>query len=527
MRLALGRLAIGLLALTAACAPATTPAPSGTTQTGGAQQPGGPKRAADQTLRVATGANPATLTPEGAATSITLASFQFDNLVNLDANYTPRPSAAEKWELLPDNSAWRFTLRKDLVFGNGEKATAEDVVNWIQVLLQPSPANTVGNQLLFVSGAKVVDDYTFDILLKQRDYSTPYMGVNIFVVSKKALEQAGGLKELSVNPKGAGTGPYEFVEYRQGDQIVYRLRSTPHPYRKPIATEIRYRIIPEPAQRVNGLRTGELDVALAVQSPELVEAAKRDGVKVDAKPDSYANIIFDQKNVANTPLADKRVRQAMNYAVNKEGIAQTLYRGYGVPIGQLGAPGAFNYNENVKPYPYDPAMAKRLLAEAGYPNGFKLQGLDFAQLENAALFQAVQSNHRDVGIEYEIVPNEFATYVQIALGQRPRKEMISAGGNNPNGIFTFSWQFLKCDRPPSLVIWCVPEMDRLLSLAYQEPDVAKRQQLLKDAAKAWADEVPMVFLIATASFVLTGPKVEGFSRDVPAYYTLDSVYRVE
>jgi ABC-type transport system substrate-binding protein len=526
MRALLGRLLLGAVALSAACSPAVAPTPSTDQQTGG-QQPSGPRRAADQTLRVGTSANPSTLTPEGASTNITMYSLQFDNLVNLDASYNLKPSAAEKWEILPDNSAWRWTLRKDLVFGNGEKATAEDVVNWIQTLLQPSPANTVGNQLVFVSGARVVDEYTFDVLIKQRDFSMPYMGANIFVVSKKAMEQAGGPRELSSNPKGAGTGPYEFVEYRQGDSVVFRLKSTPHPWRKPIATEVRWRVIPEQGQRVNGLRTGELDLALGVSNPELIDQAKRDNIKVDAKPDSYGNIIFDQKTIASTPLVDKRVRQAMNYAVDKEAIARTLYRGYGVPIGQLSVPGTLNYNEQVKPYPYDPAMAKRLLAEAGYPNGFKLQGLDFSAGESAALFQAVQGQHREIGVEYEIFPNEFGQFVQVALGQRQRKEMISAGGNNPNGIFTFTWQFLKCDRPPALVIWCVPEMDRILSQAYAEADPNRRRQLLQEAGKAWADEVPMVFLIATSSFVLSGAKVEGFAREVPAYYTLDSVYRVE
>ncbi|GIW06953.1 MAG: glutathione ABC transporter substrate-binding protein [Dehalococcoidia bacterium] len=527
MQAFLGRLLLVLIALSAACAPTASPAPGTGQPTGGQQQPSGPRRAADQTLRVGTSANPSTLTPEAAATNITLYSFQFDNLVNLDANYNLKPSAAEKWEILPDNSAWRWTLRKDLVFGNGDKATAEDVVNWIQTLLQPSPANTVGNQLVFVSGARVVDEYTFDVQIKQRDFSMPYMGANIFVVSKKVMEQVGGPRELAANPKGAGTGPYEFVEYRQGDVVVYRLRSDAHPWRKPIATEVRWRVIPEQAQRVNGLRTGELDIALLVSNVELIDQAKRDNIKIDARPDSYTNIIFDQKTIANTPLADKRVRQAMNYAVDKEAIARTLYRGYGVPIGQLAVPGTLNFNDQVKPYPFDVAQAKRLLAEAGYPNGFKLQGVDISASEFAPLFQAVQSAHRDIGVEYEITPNEFGQYVQIALGQRQRKEMISAGGNNPNGIFTFTWQFLKCDRPPTLVIWCVPEMDRLLSQAYAESDPARRKQLLQEAGKAWADEVPMIFLIATSSFVLSGPKVEGFVREVPAYYTLDGVYRVE
>lgn len=513
--------------LLAACSPTAPPAPGGPTPSTGGQAPG-PKKAADQVIRVAQPANPSSLAP--VSISVPFNSVQFDSLLIFDKGFVIKPGAAEKWEILPDNSAWRFTLRKDLTFGNGDKVTADDAVHTIQQLLTPGdPANTVGRQLLFASGAKKVDEFTFDVTIRQKDYSLPYVSPNIFIFSKKQFDAAGGAKEFALKPTGGGSGPYELAEYVPNDKIVWKLRSTPHPFRKPTATEIRYLVVPDPSAQNAGMRLGEIDILINVTSPDRAESAKRDGMTVDAQADAYASILFNKAQIAGTPLENIKVRQAMNYAVDKETIAKTLYKGYGQPVGQLGTPGSLNYNENIKPYPYDVATAKRLLAEAGYPNGFKLQGLDYPLGDPIVQqhFQIVQDQHRAIGIEYELNGLEFARYVAVAIGTAPRREMVSAGGSNPNGIFSFAWQFLKCDQPPQVVLYCSQEMDNLLKAAYQESDATKRADLLKQAGKAWADEVPQVFLTSTPTIIFLGPKIKGFDRPVPSYYTWDDVYREE
>jgi ABC-type transport system substrate-binding protein len=187
------------------------------------------------------------------------------------------------------------------------------------------------------------------------------------------------------------------------------------------------------------------------------------------------------------------------------------------------------YNKNIQPYPFDPNRAKQLLAEAGYPNGITLQGIQFSNADptGVALFQAVHSAHRDVGINYQLFPLENAQYVAVALGQAQRMELISAGGTNPNGIFSFSWQFLKCDQPPQIVLWCVQAMDDLLSRAYAEPDTNRRWTILQEAMKAWADDVPMVFLVATATFVITSAKTQGLVRTTPSYWNYDSAFKIQ
>ncbi|MFN8535349.1 MAG: ABC transporter substrate-binding protein [Dehalococcoidia bacterium] len=524
MRSALASLLLVVL-IGAACTPSAQ-TPQQPTASSGGQAPSAPQRAADQTLRIGAAALN-TLGPESVLVNFN--TIQFDSLLNFGKDFVVQPGVAQTWTLQPDGLTWRFALRRDLTFGNGEKLTADDVVATFEMLFVPAPTNTVGRQLLFTTGAKKVDDYTVDITTRQRDFSLIYVSPNIFIVSKKAIEAVGGYKEFMVNPKGGGSGPYDYVEGKSTDMVVYKLRSTPHPYRKPIASEIRWRVIPDPSQRINGMRTNEIDIALTVNSPDLVDAAKREGMNVLAETDSYLNILFNKREAEQTALRDIRVRRALNYAVDKEAIARTIYRGFGTPIGQLGAPSSPMYNKNVPPIPYNLTMAKQLLAEAGYPNGITLQGIQFTNADPVAVsvMQAVHSAHRDAGINYQLVPLENTQYVAVALGQAPRMELVSAGGTNPNGIFSFSWQFLKCDQPPQIVLWCVQAMDDLLTKAYSEPDTNRRWTLLQEAMKAWADEVPMVFLVGNATFVITSAKTQGLVRTTPGYWNYDPAFRTQ
>ncbi|MCS7001703.1 MAG: hypothetical protein NZ518_02525, partial [Dehalococcoidia bacterium] len=172
--------------------------------------------------------------------------------------------------------------------------------------------------------------------------------------------------------------------------------------------------------------------------------------------------------------------------------------------------------------------ARQLLTEAGYPNGFRLLGgLSFSQAENPAIMQSIQDFHRQIGVQYDLNPLEPATYVQMALGVRPRTELISAGGSNANGIFSFSWQFFRCDQPPAAVLWCSPRMDQILTQAYGEPDLNRRNQLLREASRVLAEEQALVFLVTTPNFVIVGPKMRDFQRLTPSYYTFDSIFRSE
>jgi peptide/nickel transport system substrate-binding protein len=242
-------------------------------------------------------------------------------------------------------------------------------------------------------------------------------------------------------------------------------------------------------------------------------------------------MLFVKDVIKGTALEDRRVRLAMNYAVDKETISKTLYAGFSEPLGQLTVPGDPAYNPSVRPIPFDTAQAKRLLAEAGYPNGFRIAGgFQFVPRPlSTSVLTAVQSMHRDVGIIYDLVPLESGRYVQIAFGtggaDKARTEFLAGDGSNNNGIWTFPWGFLKCDQPAP--IYCNPPTDTAMFAALQETDAAKRNAHLQTALKAWSDEVPMVFLVSAPQFTLATTKVQGFEWTTQVFYYLDGIYKSE
>ncbi|GIW10497.1 MAG: diguanylate phosphodiesterase [Dehalococcoidia bacterium] len=520
---------LGVCLLIAACAPAQ-PVP-------GPAQPGAPaepqeRRAAQQVLRIGRPGFPISASPESSSANNQIFGNQFDTLTSVGKGYQLQPAVATRWEFLPNDNGWRFFLRRDLTFSNGEKLTAADVEFTARMLLEVSPPLPQRGLLPKLADVRLVDEYTVDLLTAGRDssllYGTPYL----FILPKNYY-QSVGKDGFALKP--IGSGPYELVEFKTADVFRYRLRPNyTHPYRKPIATEVIWRAIPESTALVNGLRLGELDIIWTGLSPDQAEAAKREGNTVVLGEPSSALIAIDKAaSEKYTPaLLDRRVRLALNYAVDRETLAKNLYRGYAQPLNQVAIPGTPAYNPDIPPFRYDVAEAKRLLAEAGYPNGFKVQNpldytLGFGVLD--ALFLAVQDSWKQIGVEVGLQRNEVGIWVDkfYARNNQVRNELISSGGSDPVGILLFFRQFITCNNPPARIIWCVPEFDRLMDLAYAEPDAAKREQLVREAIKAHQAEISYVYLLAVPQIFVAGPKVRGFTVDTATFWTSDNVYKVE
>ncbi|MCS7002523.1 MAG: ABC transporter substrate-binding protein [Dehalococcoidia bacterium] len=520
MRAVLARFAIiGALVVTA-CAPAPAVQP-------GASAPGqGETRAANQTLRIGTNFFVSSASPETSTGNIDQYSLQFDSLLRFDKEFNLIPSVATAWEWRPEG-AWRFTIRRDLQFSNGDRLTAEDVAFTFNQAVRGRWAIWI--QTPIVTGARVVDESTVDVQVTARDVSVIFTAPGWFIHPQRYYEQVGA---QGFQARPIGSGPYVLAEYRPNDLAVYRLRENyRHPFRQVTLTEVTWRNIPEPQTIVTGLRTGDLDMGIGTFAPDNAKAAQDAGMTVYTNQASYNNILFYWPAIQNTPMADRRVRLAMNYAVNKEALSRAIYSGFSEPIGQLAVPGAPNFVPEIRPIPFNQAEARRLLAEAGYPNGFRVQGgLDFSSGTVAnSLFQAIQSMHREVGIIYDLHPLELGIYRDTAFVRNGRvpKEMISAGGSNTNGVFTFSWGFLRCDKtPPESVLFCVPGMDDAMRLALAELDRDARNRHLQNAMRAWVNEVPMIFLTTAPQYRLASRTVRGFEWTTQTYYTLDSVYRV-
>ncbi|MCL6649989.1 MAG: hypothetical protein K6U89_16850, partial [Chloroflexi bacterium] len=261
-----------LLFSVSACQPAALPG------SGGVPGPAEERRAASQVLRFAAPAIPTSASPEVIAAQNYLFNAQFDAMAYLDGKFQLSPWAATRWEFLASENAWRFWIRDDLTFSNGDPLTAEDVAftaRLIATQLPPLPQKSVMAKL---TAARVVDRFTVDLLTSERDASLLY-GMPYFLVLPQRYYQQVGKEQFGLKP--IGSGPFELAEFRPGDSIVYRRRTDRlHPLRSPIATELRWKAVPEPTAMYNGIRTGELDGAFSGLTVEQAEQAKKDGLSL-------------------------------------------------------------------------------------------------------------------------------------------------------------------------------------------------------------------------------------------------------
>ena len=281
----------------------------------------------------------------------------------------------------------------------------------------------------------------------------------------------------------------------------------------------------------SGLRTGELDILQGLLNPDIVETIARTDAKVNYRTTSNISALISQPEMMmrNTPLQDKRVRWALNYAVDKEAIAKNLFRGYAIPTGQLSVPHSPSWDDSIKPIPYDPARAKQLLAEAGYPNGFKLPvGIEFTpQTVNPNIATAIQANLRDVGIDAPVTAYELAAFLDKYYGRnnQVKGDLFLQSTSDSNGFFTHIQGLYSCNN--ALHWWCNPEFDRLMQQANGELDVAKRGEIMRRAIRVFYDDVAHINLIVSSNFLITSPKVRGFVWDHPTFFVYDNAYKVE
>jgi peptide/nickel transport system substrate-binding protein len=298
-----------------------------------------------------------------------------------------------------------------------------------------------------------------------------------------------------------------------------------------IAPQLTFRSITEQTQMTAGLKTGDLDVLFGQISPDQIDLIQKTDAHVESRLTAVNGLLFSQteNQERNTPLTDKRVRLALNYAVDKEAIAKTIYLDTAKPAGQLAVPNSPMWDDSIKAIPYDPKMAKQLLAEAGYPNGFKLPiGLEFTPLTgNPLMMQAVQSNLRDIGVETAVTQYELGVFLDKFYGRNGQNkgDLFMFGTGDGNGFATTIYGYFTCNKP--LVWWCNPEFDKNMELAVGEPDVAKRSVFMRKAAAAIRDDLGMLYLENVPSFIITASKIKGLDWQNDTFYNLDSVYRVE
>src|SRR5262245_48229044 len=359
------------------------------------------------------------------------------------------PSLAEAWTESDDGLTYEFTLRQGVKFHNGDPLTTEDV----QFSLERYRGMGAALFKEKVQAIKIIDPHRIRLQLKEPwpDFmtylGTPATGIG-WIVPKKYLEQVGddGFKKHPI-----GAGPYKFVSQKEGIEIVLEAyegywRKTPH-----VKTMI-MRNIPDDATRLAALKTGEADIAYAMMG-SMAEEVKRDP-KLQL---SYSEgqgiffVYFNEQGNPKSPWHDIRVRQALNYAIDRQALSDQQTLGASPPTGNI-VPRAFEFALPIEPYPYNPQKAKQLLKEAGYANGF-----DAGEITSGPpyhmLAEGVANYLQAVGIRIKVRPMERAALL-TALQEKKLPGLTSGGsgtlGNAATRLepYVVSWgQFARMSYP--------------------------------------------------------------------------------
>jgi peptide/nickel transport system substrate-binding protein len=324
-------------------------------------------------ITIAMPSEPATLDPAKGGTRYnhTFNANMFESLYIRNSEADLVPGLAASHTVSRDGLTYTFKLRRGVKFHDGTPLTADDIKFSFDRALDPATKNPLNAYLKSIDKVEIESPETIVIKLKEHDaILLKKLAFAGWVVPHKYLETVGE-QGFAKNP--IGSGPFKFKS-RSINEFIELEANEQHWATVPKVKTLVYRTIPEDAVRLAMLQTGEVDIASEMPPPLLDRINAIKGVKVLSHPSGavYWIPINLKSAESDSPLLKLKVRQALNYAVDKEGIIKGVLKGQAVAVGGALVPSITPDAKTLKPYPYDPAMAKKLLVEAGYPNGIKV-----------------------------------------------------------------------------------------------------------------------------------------------------------
>ncbi len=461
------------------------------------------------TLRVGFYIEAATMDPHLSGSKVDRQVYHniYEPLVTLDVKLGIKPGLAEAWQQ-PDAKTVIFKLRRGVKFHDGTDFNAEAVkFNFMRMKTEPKSVRK--GEVASVDSVDVIDPYTIQLNLRRPDGAllatlTDRAGM---MVSPKVIRERG--QELERNAKGAGTGPFEFVEWMKDDHLVIK-RNDNYWNRQggPYLDRVRYRPIPDDTVKLQSLQSGEIDVIDYVQ-PRDVAAVKADKTIVVVDVPSLADFGY-QLNLTRPPFNVKALRQAVAYSLDLEQIVKGVWLNIGVPANGPISPASWAYDHAIAPIKRDLAKAKAKLAESGQPKGFTFTLTTNNIPISVQEAEVMQAQLAEAGITMKIKLVDAATL--IADGNAKSFEMISfqwSGRPDPDGN---TYQFFKTT-PGTSFNWSGisnPQIDALLDRTREVQNQAERKKLYGELTKILQDELPMVFIVHPIEPKAFSPRVQGY-----------------
>lgn len=445
------------------------------------------------------------------------------------------PALAESWEVSDDGLEYTFNLRSGVSFHDGSPFNAEAVkFNFDRMLVEDHPyADTGPFPLSFffsaISEVEAVDETTVKFTLNEP--FAPFLSNLAYptglIVSPSAVEEHGA--DFGRNP--SGTGPFKFVEWQSNTRVVVE-RNEDYWDGAPALEAVIFRPVTDPNTRVAEMLSGGIDLLTEVPPDNVATFANDAGFEVYEQ--STPQIWFLILNAKEGPMADKRVRQAVNYAIDKKSMVENILQGTAV-VASGPIPPAFTwaYNEELDPYPYDPEKAKALIAEAGMDGAdvtFLVTEGGSSMLDPVPMGTAIQADLEAVGLNVEIETYEWNTFLGIVNPGLEGKGDMAEMSWTTNDPDTLPFLALRTDAWPdkggfNSGYYSNPKVDALLEQARTSTDQDERARLYKEMQEIVYDDAPWAFVANGNQIAAAAANVEGFSLEPSAFLLLHDVYK--
>jgi peptide/nickel transport system substrate-binding protein len=431
----------------------------------------------------------------------------YNSVVRLTYENEIVPELAERWEVSDDGTEYTFYLRQGVTFHNGEPFNAESVVATWEY--GKDPTNDYAQDFAKVVNVEVIDEYTVKLVTANPDpiFLTQLNG---WAMLPPAYMAEVGIEGFELAP--VGTGPFMFVERTPGDRIIYEANPNYWEQGLPKIARVTFRIVGDSTTRLAAIQTGEVDIVNRLSADEVSTLTGASNVDVITYPnDRVYYVAF--KNIGNgagTPLEDTRVRQALNYAVNREGIISAIFSGAASLVTGFVMPTNLGFDDSLRPYPYDPDQARALLAEAGYADGFEISmGCPTdAYLNINEVCLAVQRDLARVGIDVSV---EFRT--SNSYWSQPQYASVGP-------MYVDSWSTNLGEAINRLQGALIPgnyytgwEDETLAALIEQisvTVDRDERADLYRELQQLMYNDPPFIYLYQPTNFEAVNTRVQGY-----------------
>jgi peptide/nickel transport system substrate-binding protein len=412
----------------------------------------------------------------------------FNGLVRYKQNSLDvEPDLAERWRVSPNGKVYTFFLRKGVQFhaGHGE-FTARDVKYSLERILNPATRSRYRESLTIIETIEVVDPYTVRIILKAPSASFLAGALAFrpgYIVSQKAVEQLG--ERFQFNP--VGTGPFRFVSYTPRQELV--LEAFPQYFRgAPQVQRVVWKVVPEENVASLALQKGEIN-HMIVRDPQVFKQLERDSRVAFTATPTTGWWEFTM-NTRRKPLDDVRVRRALAHAVDRDTFTKTLLEGLGAPAYSVIPPGMVGHTNDVEKYPFNVQRVRQLLAEAGHPNGFRInvvyEPAEFADL----IATALQQWFKAVGVDLQLVKLEAGAWT--ARRQSGDYDITISGTTRFDPDQFLTEQFHSGSFPPGGNHSYYSAIDAMIEAQRTAINARERARILGEIQKKVAQDVPFV-----------------------------------